>query len=362
MRPETSSGTPAPEIRVRPLSADDHPWADQLLAHYQGSRMTARLGELTDPLTLPGLVAERRGERIGLVTYRHDGDELELLTVHSHERGRGAGWALMEASAKLARGLGAARMWLVTTNDNLAAIRFYLRRGMHVAAVHTGAMSQDRQLKPSIPMTNAENGIAIRDLVEFAVDPQSWTGRTTPLPSAADLDALPPEACQAELAPLFEGAPRFVARLAAARPFGDDAGLIGAAYRIVRDLPEGEAVELVNSHPRIGSDPAAMSRMSQSEQGYGANAGEPSWVDEELGGLNDVYEDRFGFRYVTFVAGRPREQVIPLLEASLRNDRDAELRRAVSDCVAIAEDRLRVLRAQADPAAGEEPATPEDEA
>jgi OHCU decarboxylase len=188
------------------------------------------------------------------------------------------------------------------------------------------------------------------------MDPRNPANGTATFPSPTDLDRLPPEACQAELAPLFEGAPRFVARLVAARPFGDDHGLIAAGYQVARELPDEEAVELVNAHPRIGSEPQSMSRMSQREQGYesgvedeeGSGEAEPAWVNEELAGLNEVYEERFGFRYVIFVAGRPRSEIIPLLETSLRNDREAELRRAVSECVAIAEDRLRTMRAGAE--------------
>jgi 2-oxo-4-hydroxy-4-carboxy--5-ureidoimidazoline (OHCU) decarboxylase len=199
---------------------------------------------------------------------------------------------------------------------------------------------------------NRDNGIPITDLVEFAVDPQS-PPKSAVFPSVSDLDKLPADACAAALAPLFEGAHAFVTRLVASRPWGDDEGLIDAAYQTARELPDAEAVELVNAHPRIGSDPSGMSRMSKSEQGFDGGPDEPAWVDEELAGMNEVYEDRFGFRYVTFVAGRPREQVIPLIEASLRNDREAELRRAVADCVAIAEDRLRTLHAQAGAAAPE---------
>jgi 2-oxo-4-hydroxy-4-carboxy--5-ureidoimidazoline (OHCU) decarboxylase len=173
-------------------------------------------------------------------------------------------------------------------------------------------------------------------------------------PTASELDGLSEEACRSALAPLFEGAPGFIGRLTAQRPFGDDHGLIAAAYQVGHELPEPDAIELVNAHPRIGSAPAGMSRMSRGEQGYGdADAietagGEPAWVDEELQGLNEVYEGRFGFRYVVFVAGRPRSEIIPLIEISLRNERDAELRRAVLDCVAIAEDRLRTMRGVTD--------------
>ena len=60
--------------------------------------------------------------------------------------------------------------------------------------------------------------------------------------------------------------------------------------------------------------------------------------------LNELYEQRFGFRYVVFVAGRPKTEIVPLLEHALREDRGAELRRAVDDAIYIAADRLRRLR------------------
>jgi 2-oxo-4-hydroxy-4-carboxy-5-ureidoimidazoline decarboxylase len=60
--------------------------------------------------------------------------------------------------------------------------------------------------------------------------------------------------------------------------------------------------------------------------------------------LNELYEQRFGFRYVVFVAGRPKTEIVPLLERALHEDRDTELRRAVDDAIYIAGDRLRKLR------------------
>jgi 2-oxo-4-hydroxy-4-carboxy--5-ureidoimidazoline (OHCU) decarboxylase/GNAT superfamily N-acetyltransferase len=336
-----------PSVAVRPMTAEDFGWADGLLSGYQGTRMAARLGELIDPLTLPGLVAEVGGSPVGLLTYRLEGDQMEALTVHTQTSGRGAGSALMAAAAETARNLGSRRLWLVTTNDNLSAIRFYLRRGLHVARVHEGSVQRDRKLKPEMGQVNGENGIPMRDLVEFELDPGDWQSRTIAFPAMRDLDLLPPEACAAQLAPLFEGAPRFVARLVNARPFGDDEGLLDAARGVARGLPDDEAVELVNAHPRIGADPAAISPMSHREQGYdedGEGSGEEAWVGEELAMLNEAYERIFGFRFTVFVAGRTRAEIIPLIESGLRNEREVELRRALDDDVAIAADRLGSLR------------------
>ena len=160
-----------------------------------------------------------------------------------------------------------------------------------------------------------------------------------------ELDALPPDAFAEVVAPLFEGAQSFVRRLADARPFETEDGFFGAARAVAREMPEPERVELLNAHPRIGADPATVSAQSSAEQGYDDEAApDQSWVADELAALNEAYEGLFGFRFVVFVAGRPRADIVPILEHALRADRDEELRRGLDDVVLIARDRWDRLR------------------
>src|SRR5262245_49151276 len=152
------------------------------------------------------------------------------------------------------------------------------------------------------------------------------------MPTAEELDALPAEDVVAAIAPLFEGAPSFVRRLAEARPFETEDGLFDAARAVAREMPEAEQIDLLNAHPRIGADPQTVSRQSREEQGYEDDDGpDDSWVADELAALNEAYEGLFGFRFVVFVAGRPRADMIPILEHALRADRDEELRRGLDD-------------------------------
>ena len=164
------------------------------------------------------------------------------------------------------------------------------------------------------------------------------------MPSVAELNALGRDAFASTLAPIFEGAPRFLARLADDRPFETEEDLFGAARAVARQMPEDEQVELLDAHPRIGADPAAVSAMSRAEQGHGAPNDGQAWVDDELAALNDAYESLFGFRFVVFVAGRPRADIIPILERALHAERDEELRRGLDDVVLIAADRWQALR------------------
>jgi 2-oxo-4-hydroxy-4-carboxy--5-ureidoimidazoline (OHCU) decarboxylase len=178
-----------------------------------------------------------------------------------------------------------------------------------------------------------------------------------------------------ELAPLFEGAPAFLARVCAAGPFASEAELFATARAIAHAMPEPEQLELIDAHPRLGAPPGTVSAMSYVEQGYdrvaatgeagvsatgatpdGAGATTAATVDvthaatpidvaTELERLNDAYEARFGFRYCVFVAGRPREALLPGFAAAVQADRDSERRRALDAVVDIAIDRYRTVAA-----------------
>lgn len=162
--------------------------------------------------------------------------------------------------------------------------------------------------------------------------------------SIDDLNQAAADEFVSALAPLFEGAPGFLRRLADAGPFETEEHLFDVARAVAREMPEEEQVALLNAHPRIGADASGMSALSSAEQGGQGSADEPAWVNEELQALNEAYEGRFGFRFVVFVAGRPRAEIIPILERALHADRDEELRRGLDDVVLIAHERMDRVR------------------
>jgi 2-oxo-4-hydroxy-4-carboxy--5-ureidoimidazoline (OHCU) decarboxylase len=153
------------------------------------------------------------------------------------------------------------------------------------------------------------------------------------------------EASPAEMAALFEGAPRFLERLHAAGPFESTDLLFHVARDIAHAMPDDEQVELIDAHPRLGAPPGTVSAMSYAEQGYDRGAATPLDVATELERLNDAYEAKHGFRYCVFVAGRPREALLPGMIAALDADRTAELHRALDAVVDIAIDRHAKLSA-----------------
>ena len=120
--------------------------------------------------------------------------------------------------------------------------------------------------------------------------------------------------------------------------------MLARARHILSELGEAEQIAVINAHPRIGERAErvqAQSALSFREQGYDRDDTPPD-VFLRLARLNEEYEQKFGFRFVVFVNGRPKTALVPVLEARLLRSRADELQTALADIVAIAEDRLQV--------------------
>jgi GNAT superfamily N-acetyltransferase len=132
-----------------------------------GGREQVRRGERIDALRPPGWVAERDGRPAGLLTAAARDDGWELVLLVTTERRTGVASALVDHLVGEAAQAGAVRVWVVTTNDNLAALAFYQRRGFRLSALRAGAVDEARAtLKPEIPLTGRE-GLPLRDELEL---------------------------------------------------------------------------------------------------------------------------------------------------------------------------------------------------
>ena len=153
-------------FQVRPLRDDDRPWVAELLEREWGATRVVTRGRLYHADRLPGFVAVCGGSPCGLVTYwRGDGD-CEIISLNSLVEGIGVGSALIAAVREAAVAAGCRRLWLITTNDNLAALRFYQRRSFRLAALYPDALEASRRLKPEIPLVG-HDGIPLRDELEL---------------------------------------------------------------------------------------------------------------------------------------------------------------------------------------------------
>ena len=138
---------------------------------------------------------------------------------------------------------------------------------------------------------------------------------------------LPRQLSGDELAELFEGRTRLVERLA---EIGDP---LSRADEVIASLAEEEKVEALDAHPAIGA--RKLSSRSATEQGADADPA----VLAELSYLNRVYEEKFGFRFVVFVDGRPKGEILEVLHERIGRTREEELDTGCCELVAIARDR-----------------------
>lgn len=156
-------------MHIRQRRDDDRGAVTAFLRGHHAERV-ARFGELLDPLDHPALLAEEDGRLTALLTYVIDGRDCEVLTLHAGSRWRGAGSALLDAVRDLAVAAGCDRLFVVTTNDNIDALRFYQRRGFALAHLRRDAVTDSRRrLKAEIPDVGAY-GIPLRDELELEID------------------------------------------------------------------------------------------------------------------------------------------------------------------------------------------------
>ena len=133
---------------------------------------------------------------------------------------------------------------------------------------------------------------------------------------------LPRQLSVEELTELFSARTRLVELLA------EREHPLGAARDVIAELPEEDKAAALAAHPRIG-EPSPEQR------------GEDPAVLAELAYLNQVYEKKFGFRFVVFVNRRSRAELLPILQERLARTREEELETGLEELVRIAEDRWR---------------------
>lgn len=153
-------------MRVTELTDDDRHWVQERTELLFGGEFVVSRSEVHDPHKLPGFIACEGRERVGLATYCIYGGECELVTIDALCQYMGVGTMLIERVEEVAREAGCAKIWTITTNDNLDAQRFFQKRGYVISQVRLGGMTKIRLLKPNVPRVGYY-GIPVRDEIEF---------------------------------------------------------------------------------------------------------------------------------------------------------------------------------------------------
>ncbi len=153
-------------LQIRETNETDFAWKTNLLEKQWGTTAIITRGKCQDAARLTAFVALLRGERVGLLTYHIDGKECEIVSLDSLVKVRGIGSTLVEKVKVTAQKAGCQRVWLITTNDNLHALRFYQKRGFTLSALYPNALEHTRKMQPETPLLGIEE-IPLRDEIEL---------------------------------------------------------------------------------------------------------------------------------------------------------------------------------------------------
>lgn len=153
-------------VLLRKTKPSDKDWIDIFITEHWCSNFVVAHGCKYFPGKLQGFAAGYDYERIGLITYQIKNFRCEIVTLNSVIEGKGVGTKLMNLAEREAVKNKCKAVWLITTNDNLRAIKFYEKLGYRLVKVHQNAVEYSRKIKPDIPLIG-ENGIPIKDELEF---------------------------------------------------------------------------------------------------------------------------------------------------------------------------------------------------
>ena len=153
-------------LHLEPIKNEDRRWFCELIYKEWGSEKIVSRGNIHYAKTLEGFIAFEKKNRIGVLTYKLMNNECEIVSLNSLKENRGIGIFLLNSIERFAQSKGCIRVWLVTTNDNTKALRFYQKRGFKIRQIYPDIMKEYRILKPELPLIG-ENSIEIRDEIEL---------------------------------------------------------------------------------------------------------------------------------------------------------------------------------------------------
>lgn len=153
------------DINIREIKETDKKWMKKVMTAAWGSEMIVASKDF-NTLKLPGFIGEIDGQPGGVLTYNIDQNKLEIVSINATIQGKGIGSALIEKSKDVAKKENLKSVWLITSNDNIDALKFYQLRGFRITKVYPGAIDDARKKKPSIPEIG-DYGIPLKDALEL---------------------------------------------------------------------------------------------------------------------------------------------------------------------------------------------------
>ncbi|WP_377864516.1 GNAT family N-acetyltransferase [Bacillus sp. R86525] len=122
-----------------------------------GSSMMVSRGRAHQLEQLPGFIALENDRIVGIITCEVLKNMCEIVSLDSFEEGNGIGTKLVDCVLQMARENECEKVWLITTNDNTNALRFYQKRNFIMTNLYMDAVKEARKIKKEIPFIGYDN-------------------------------------------------------------------------------------------------------------------------------------------------------------------------------------------------------------
>lgn len=156
----------ASDFKISEIEDDDKILVTNFIADNWGSPISVSKGKAHNTAILPGFICRENDKIVGLITYFMENNDCEIVTLNSEINNKGLGTKLLNKVIAKAKENNCSRVWLITTNDNSDAIRFYQKRGFEWVGFYKDAITESRKLKPEIPEFGNDK-IPIKHEIEF---------------------------------------------------------------------------------------------------------------------------------------------------------------------------------------------------
>ncbi len=153
-------------LKTRSYISHDAQWLEELMNKDWGGLPLVIRGEKYYPPQLDGIIAENEKGVAGFLFFDIRGKDCEIIVFEVFDKFKGTGTILLDKLKDIAKERHCSRIYLMTTNDNLDALRFYQKRGLHICGVHVDSVKISRKIKPTIGMVG-DYDIPVRDEIDL---------------------------------------------------------------------------------------------------------------------------------------------------------------------------------------------------
>ena len=153
-------------LKIRPAASADNKWLEELMNRDWGGLPLVIRGKKFYPSQLDGIIAENENGIAGFLFYEVRDKDCEIIVFEVFDKFKGTGTSILDNLKEVAKDKKCQRIYLMTTNDHLDALRFYQKRGFHICGIHIDSVKDSRKIKPTIGMTG-DHDIPVRDEIDL---------------------------------------------------------------------------------------------------------------------------------------------------------------------------------------------------